>query len=466
MNSLIFDSHDGLLINWIINRVIHHPFSLNANIFYPFQNTLAYSDFHIASAITSFPFVLIFKEPLLSFNINFLLGFILTAFSTYLLVKHLTKDLKMALLAGTLFSFGTIHLNYMAHLQLFDFWPFIFTVYFFSREKMTLFVLFFVLSVATMPLFFFFFLAFFLTVPKKNWRIVLVAFVLSTLIFIPYFLVSREFDYVRPITDAIHNSLKIYDFLEPSKNSRLFLFTGLSTLIVVTIFLLSKPKFNRFLLLALVSLILAFGPAFHVFKDTVHVGPLPAVPLPYLVFYYLLPGFSGFRTPSRWILLAFFSLVVGLSIALKHKLSNKIIALLVILIILEVNAPFNYSKVPKPTQDQLWLAKNYKGAPIIQFPIYGWFDGEKIGVETLRIHYSIIHGHPMYNGYSGFSPRVWESDVQWLQKEFPNEKTLTYLDKKGIKLILTPKVLKSNQVKLVKKFPNTYIYALDNNNNQ
>ena len=54
--------YDELLITWVINWVIHalttNPLNLfQANIFYPYKNTLAYSDIHLANALLSLPFV-------------------------------------------------------------------------------------------------------------------------------------------------------------------------------------------------------------------------------------------------------------------------------------------------------------------------------------------------------------------------------------------------------------------------
>lgn len=482
LTTFLPDRYDALLINWIINWVIHHPTSLDTNIFFPFKTTLAYSDFHLISALTSFPFVLLFNQPLLAANINFLLGFILSAFSTFLLVKFLTKDPKIALLCGTLFGFGTIHMSYSHHLQLFGFWPFIFTLLFFFKKNWKSFVLFFCLSVATMPLFFYFFLAtfavLFISTRKSQSSTALkftcFAFLLSGLVFIPYFLVSNQFGYVRPITDTIHFSLKLHDFFKLTENSRFGLFTGLTSLLLLILLIFNKPKLNAFLILSLVCFILAFGPGFHIFEHTIHVGPLPAIPMPYLIFYYLLPGFSGFRTPSRWILLAFFAFVVGFSIVFKHKLGKVLTAMLICLILLEVNAPFSYVKLPEPSNfppEQLWLQDHYQGAPLIQFPIYGWFDEPGVGLETLRMHYSTIHFHPMYNGYSGFSPKSWEASVKWLQTDFPSKKTLAFLREKGLVLVLAPrywrqKMLKFSELNIVKSFPETDIYAFTHNNNQ
>lgn len=442
MDNLIIDKYDGLLINWIINRVIYHPFSLDTNIFYPFQNTLAYSDFHLISALTAAPFVIIFRQPILASSINLFLGFTLTAFTTYLLVRQLTRDSKVAVLAGTLFSFGMIHMNYRNHLQLLGFWPFILTIYLFNRRNLRAFVVLFFLTVATMPLFFFFFLAYFVFSTKKDIKYVLASFTVSAVVFVPYFLVSRQFDYVRPITDAINFSLKFQTFLEPNINSRLGLFSGLSILFVLILIAIRKPQINRYFLLSIFSLVLALGPALHIFRNTIHVGPIPFIPLPYTIFYYLLPGFSGFRTPSRWILLSVFALIIGFSMVFRKKMSNKIIAALILITVIEINFPFGFVKVPKPDDfpaEQKWLESHFIGTPIVQFPIYGWFDKDKIAIETLRMHYSIYQNHPMVNGYSGFSPRSWEKEVQNLQKEFPSKESFDYLLAKKIDLVLVPR---------------------------
>ncbi len=482
LSSFIIDSHDGLLITWIINWNIHAQ-SLNTNIFYPYTNTLAFSDYHLLESLVALPFVKIFGEPLLAFNINFILGFVITAFAIYTLVFHLTKKISAAFFAGILFTFSTIHLNYMTHLQLFDFWPVIFTIYFVIRQKFKSFLLFFWLSSLNSPLNFYFLLTICLILRK--FKSTFFATIITAPFLLPYFFVSRQFGYVRPINDAIHFSLQFPDLLNISSMSRLsnFIpptseltpayFGGVFLVLFIAMIWgvrnkIPNNKYLKFFLsLALVSFILSLGPALHISPNTVHIGSVPAIPLPYAIFYYLLPGFSGFRTPSRWIVLTALSLSVAIGIYFTKRLNWKTVVILSILILAEINFPFRYSVVPSVKEfplEQIWLKDNYVGAPIIQFPIYNWDDRPQFGEETLREYYSTIHWHPMFNGFSGFSPKEWENRVKWLQKEFPSIETINYLKTLGIKLVLAPVSwdlsLYSKELKLVINLSKVNIYEV------
>lgn len=511
LNEFIIDRFDGLLITWILNWQIHSLSSglsgifnfYNANIFYPYQNTLAFSETMLLQAIFASPFVLIFKEPLLAYNINFLTGFTLTGFTLFLLVRKLTGRQPVSFLAAVLFTFSTIHLNYMAHLQLFNFWPVILAVYFLLGKRYKAFILFFLMSVLTSVLFLYFLLLLVAILAflerKRFWALVKVAGVaiLASVPFLaPYFLVSRQFNYVRPITDAIHFSLQLPDLANVSIYSRLSTFFtqnpgtpayfGLAFLFLLIIFFkdfVAQKTASRilkfFLLSSFFSLILSLGPALHVFRDTVHIGPIPAIPLPYAILYYVLPGFSGMRTPSRWILLTAFALAVAIAVYLARRITWGWAVILSLLVILEVNSPFQYTRVPPVSEfppEQVWLKENFTGAPIIQFPIYGWFDPstrfarwrqalDGVGLETLRMYYSTVGWHPMFNGYSGFSPKEWEEKVKWLQKSFPSDETVGYLRNLGIKLVLLPVDWDvssvQNELELVKSFPQTNVYAIN-----
>lgn len=481
LNNSIIDKVDGLLITWIINWNIHN-FSFNTNIFFPYTNTLAFSEMFFTQSLIALPFVLMFKEPLMAYNINFLLGFVLTGFSVYLLVKYLTSDVKASLLAGIVFTFSTIHLNYMAHLQLFNFWPVVLAVYFLFQKKYKLFVLMFLVSTLTTVLFFYFLVL--ITVlwgffDKKSFMYLFFSCLITAPFLIPYYLVSRQFNYQRPITDAIHFSFQIPDLINVGNSSHLYNFVGklsndtpgylggvFMILAIGLIWNLRKIWGNKkarfFIILAAISFVLSLGPALHIFRNTIHVGPIPAIPLPYLIFYYVVPGFAGMRTPSRWLILMAFALIMSIAILLAKKIDVNKLIILAVLVIFEINLPLPYKKVPSLKEfppEQVWLKNNYKGAPIVQFPIYGWWDNPGVEVETMREYYSTIHWHPMYNGYSGFSPKEWEERVQWLQKEFPSAETISYLKGKGIKLVLAPKDWKVNLNKIA-EFDNTVIYEI------
>lgn len=476
LNTLIVDPYDSLLITWIQNWLIHWP-GLSANIFYPYANTLAFSDYHVVSALIGAPFVLLTGEPLASFNVNLILGLALTAFSGYLLSHHLTKREPVSFLVGVLLSFSTIHLNYIAHPQLFHLWLVVLPWYFFLTNHKKSFVFLFVLAVLNSPLNFYF-LLFSCLLFRRHLRWLISAALISIPALLPYYLVSRQFSYQRPINDAIHFSLQFLDLANVSTLSRLTNFVHPipdatsayigGVFLVLTAIMLRRAKSSPWLWIAGVAFILSLGPALHLFRNTVHLGPIPAIPLPYALFYYLLPGFSGFRTPSRWILLTATALVFALATHFAKRINWPWAILLSILVLIEINFPFKYATIPSVREfppEQVWLKTHYVGAPIIQFPIYGWWDNPGVGQETLREYYSTTHWHPMFNGYSGFSPREWETRVQWLQANFPSPETIDYLQGLKIKLVLIPSdwgiLCCQDKLKLVATFPNTKIYAFN-----
>ncbi|MCL4397574.1 hypothetical protein M1403_00945 [Patescibacteria group bacterium] len=491
MNINIIDRIDGLLITWILNWNVR-SFSYNTNIFYPYINTLAFSDLLFPEALIALPFVKIFGEPLLAYNINFLLGFALTGFSLYLLLDYLTKNKPVAFLIGVLFSFSIIHLNYMPHLQLFNFWPVVLATLFMLQKRYRLFILMFLAAALTTVMFFYFLLA--IGVIWGIWGIsgfkdklrlagfLLLAILITAPFLLPYYLVSRQFHYQRPITDAINFSFQVPDLLNIGTVSRLSQYIGikdnltpgylggvfmlLTVAAMIGVRKMWKQKYTKtFVILAASSFILALGPGLHVFRNTIHVGPIPAIPLPYLVFYYLVPGFAGIRTPSRWIILmAFaFAMVIGLWVGrLKEKTKWAVCVLGTIGILLEISWPLKYVQVPSVKNfppEQSWLKDNFPGAPIVQFPIYGWWDQPGVETETLREYYSTIHWHPMYNGYSGFSPKEWEESVKWLQKDFPSAETISFLKGKGIKLVVAPNSWKIG-LKKVAGFDKDSVYEI------
>ena len=92
---------------------------------------------------------------------------------------------------------------------------------------------------------------------------------------------------------------------------------------------------------------MSLGPVLKIFGHTVKIFGLP-MPLPYAAFYYLFPGFNGFRTPSRFIILAALAATIIIVIKLepffnKLKSSTRFLILISLALILLLEA-----KVPLP----------------------------------------------------------------------------------------------------------------------
>jgi hypothetical protein len=124
--SAVEDRQDALLNTWIIAWVGHAlitgPFNLfNSNIFYPYANTLAFSETMLPQGIFALPFNLAIENTVLGYNLVLLASFLLAAYGMYLLVFDLTRRRDAAIIAGTVFAFNPYNLGNLAQVQLLSF---------------------------------------------------------------------------------------------------------------------------------------------------------------------------------------------------------------------------------------------------------------------------------------------------------------------------------------------------------
>ena len=524
---------DELLIAWIQNHTIyslfHSPTQLfNGNIFYPYLNTMAYSDIFLASSILSAPLILIFKEPIVAVNFTLISSLIMLGFSIFLLAYYLTKNYLASLIAGLMVVFSPAVLDKKVHLQILSvFWvplSILFFLHFFKTKKsrwLALSMIFFVIQTSNSFLPGYFLIFFFsiyaistflkkganiaLLFQKKNLFIFLVSFLVLLPLVIPYFKVSKEFNYTRDIRDSIHFALQPEDFLVTSSDSRMqnvlpqsfrvdkfhngeikpgFLGLVFSILSIASlIYFIKKRKRDlasiSFFATGLLGLVTSLGPAMHLARQTIHHPFL--IPLPYALFYYILPGFSGFRNSARWevlFILCFAPLIAFMLAELFKKIGKEkslIVSFFMILaIVLEFNYPLNFYKVPqisKFPEVYSFLKENPK--PAIFIPVCNWND--KCGSEEfLRVYYSDQDFPQMVNGTSGFSPPAWQNEIQTINNNFPSSLSLNLIKQTGAKYIIFEKStwdkyfkfdplpsLESNKnLKLIRKFDNTYVFEL------
>jgi hypothetical protein len=95
------------------------------------------------------------------------------------------------------------------------------------------------------------------------------------------------------------------------------------SLFTLIYFIRRKEKnmyFNPFIITALIGLVLSLGPFLHINRQTIH-HPFP-IPLPYALFYYIAPGFQGFRNSARWEMLFVLCMAVAIAILLNRLLKN------------------------------------------------------------------------------------------------------------------------------------------------
>jgi hypothetical protein len=94
--TLAWDNHVWL------NRL---PSLFDANIFYPATNTLAYSEHLLGISFFTLPVYALTRNPVLAYNLVWLLSFLLSALAAHALAWRLTRDHLASTMAGLVFAF-------------------------------------------------------------------------------------------------------------------------------------------------------------------------------------------------------------------------------------------------------------------------------------------------------------------------------------------------------------------------
>lgn len=110
LDRVVFDIFNPLILGWRITWNTHqlflNPLNLwQGNIFYPAQNSLAFSENLLGITILVLPIIKIFNNPILSHNIALFLSLILSGYVMFLLTYHLTKNYPTLILAGIIYAF-------------------------------------------------------------------------------------------------------------------------------------------------------------------------------------------------------------------------------------------------------------------------------------------------------------------------------------------------------------------------
>jgi hypothetical protein len=537
---------DELVIAWIQSWVIHalstNPLSLfNANILYPYHNTLAYSDAFLTGSLFSFILTDIIGQPIAANNMSLIISLAFDGFSLYLLTYYLTKDFFAALFSGLLFIFSPAILSFSAHLQILavGLVPlailfFLLFVEKFKTKYLVLSLLCFLLQSynSFLPGYFIVFSLVIILLyrwfenkkktkqlfSKKNIILVLLTLLFLFPVALPYYQVSKEFHYVRDIRDTIHFALQPEDLLYPGDTTRLknvlltlptnkysqgnefkpgylgVVFTLIT--IFVFIYLIKNWKSTRwlersFLTISLCGLILSLGPLLHLGRQTIH-HPFP-IPLPYILFYYMIPGFQGLRNTQRWEMLFILATatLIGLvfaQITTRFKFKKKfIIYILLTMGVIAEFYPITFVKVPQKKdfpQVYSWMATTPKDSTFIEMPIYNWNDTPYVEQELLREYYGTENFRRIVNGYSGFSPPPWQDFILDMHNEFPNAKSVKTIHSMGVDYIIVnsndynvgykakfekysgnqvlQQMKKNRSVSMIKKFNDgIYVFAID-----
>jgi hypothetical protein len=465
---------DPLLVTWILAWDVHalttNPLNLfNANIFYPVQNTLALSEHMIAVVPLFAPAYLLTGNPIMAYNMVVFLSFILSGLTMFLLVHHWTENFWAALLSGCMFAFVPFRFAELSHLQLANFYWAPLVLLFLDRfiwskrwgDLAGFGVCYWLQMLASI------YLGWFITVTVGVYvlyhviridrglltRAMLprfVVFIVGSVIVLlpfhfPYYTIQRQWDFSTSLEECIHwaadpllNYLSppylfnsVYLTLVESYVPRLrypdnnqMLFPGLVLGFLAIVGCLATAKSlpaerlrqlqRLFRVVLIAGLLLSLGPFL------VILGNNTGLPLPYLVFYYLVPGFQAMRVPARFALMAALAASVlaalgflkageflqnrwGLKQLWTHRLPGLLAVFLIGLFVLELGfKPLPVADIPtgqEVPEVYRWLGTKQLDGPIVELPL-----GQGFWQALQYMYFGTYHWLPLVNGTSRYTP--------------------------------------------------------------
>ncbi len=499
------DRQDALLNVWITawdgHQLLNDPLDLfDANIFFSYPRTLAYSELLLGNGLLALPVTAVTGNPVLAYNVALLLSFLLSGLGTYLLVLSLTRSPGAGLVAGVIFTFSAYRMTNLAQAQLLatQWMPFalLALLQLMRRPRarhVVTFVLFFCLQ--ALSSFYYGILLAMAVAGFVAWRFVvwiwlraregtgggrrlrrvvlylLVAAVLCVLIMLPfslpYFQVQRDLGFERSLADNEPFSASLRQYLMvppgsvvhgrwlPSDDTPVAggyavdaLFPGLVALALSVWGLVRGRGRTRwfFLLLALVSLVLSFGPRLYLAPGR------PAgleVDLPYAWLYAAVPGFKALRAPVRFDALVMLSLAVlaGYGVAAlgtsrqarsgsEGRRTPVLVGaaglLLAGLVAIESLVWPAAEAEPVPVGEDVppvyrWLAE--QGVePVLELPMAFTPGGPQLEYQYL----STYHWRTTPDGYSGFVPPK-HGQIVYEMERFPSERAVSLLQALGVR---------------------------------
>ncbi len=424
--------------------------------YYGMGDALYGSDLLLALLLIFAPLRLALGNADLAFNLTWHIAFWLNAVLMYVAVLALTRNRWAALLAGAVFGFGSIQINYaQSHFQYAGSWwiplALLFSVRF-ERTKswkdFTAAVLCVWLQFVTVPMLAYiagFVVLTFAVIPglwwsarNRNWRVplrMLVATTVVTAAFLPvvigYFEFSGDWNAQRDITEVQSGSLQLQDYLSPS--SRLYwyegmqerfpvptgerrafpglvpLAVGLLGLVLGGMALVRRERFGWYavgaLTLVIGSVALTLGPAWKV-NETV-----TDIELPYLFLFENFSMFRAVRVVARFAVLGnvALALLAGIAVAMvgrrfpcRPRMAGLLgVGLAAAVLVESFTAPLNVNPAPEDVDLERLLASARPG-PTLFVPVSGAEEVRRLWFVTKA------ESGPLVNGYSGFIwPQYW-----------------------------------------------------------
>jgi hypothetical protein len=460
-DSIPSDVGDPLLNAWILGwdaeRLRHGLKGLwDAPIFYPYQHTLAFSEHLLGIAVFVAPIFWLSGNPLIAYNVAFVLSFVLAGVGMFLLVRELTGSSEAAWIAGLIFAFSPARFGHISHLQvLMSGWmPLsLWALHRFLKSRSALSLAAFIVFALAQCLsnnYFIYFLALPTAIvalhglyrapaaerPRLLAGLAIAAGVIVaalTPIAVMYLRVRREFGFRRTVEDATSFGADLATYFHGNDGVRpplsLWrhlpfaskpagpegeLFVGMIALTLAAIGIVLGCRRWRssdfrnarvYGAIAAIALLLSCG-----IEPTAWSVHLPIGGL-YQLLFNLLPGFDGIRVPARLAVVVLLAAAVlagiGVSALLRDRrpaIAWALTGVLAVTILLEgYAAPLPLAFVGRggrPDRSAYNWIRDHAPGPILEMP-----DGDLAPLlQPFGYEYqTLFHGQPIVNGSSGYS---------------------------------------------------------------
>ena len=421
-------------VAWVARTLIVDPVHLfDANIFYPHRWTLAYSESNIGAGVLAIPVYWATRNPYAAHNFAVVFSFVLSATSTYYLVRYLVRDRRAAVMAAVGFAYCPYVFSHLPHVHLLMTAGIPLSLLAFHRlaDRPTLgrgatlglvvaaqaffcgyYAVFVALTVG--------FAVVTITITRRLWRdlrywsavavAALVAGALALPLFLPYLRLQREAGFRRPLEESRLWSASWRSYLASSAYAHAWmlplirrwgevLFPGFATLIAgVAGWATAWARGGRLRELAVlygslivVALWASWGPD----------GGL------YLLLHATIPAFSFMHAPARFGILVVLALAILGAIAVAALLErfsllrgNLLAVAIVAVAVAELKVPLSFSRVP-PVEPAYRALAALPWGPVLEMPFYS---SRFASTRTQYMLDSTSHWKPLVNGYSSHVP--------------------------------------------------------------
>ena len=473
------DNNDGRWSIWVVSWVAHalttDPAQLfRANIFYPHQDALAYSEANIAAGVVGVPVWLLTKNPYATHNFVLLVSFVVSFAGAYYLCRYLTGSRQAAMVAGVLFAFCPFVFVRFAHIQLLLVGGLPFCMLAFHRlvdrttvgRAVALGAILWLQGLACAYYGIFGGMAvgissIVIAITRGRWRewrywaaiggAAVVSIALTAPFFLPYITLQRETGFARTLEGAQTYSANWAAWtasgawahrwaLDPSRSEVLFpgavaLVLGLAGAFVgwqlttaaaqraaTTETRLDRGVVLSYIITGLVSFWITFGPKAGL----------------YSVLYATVPVFSFLRAPGRTGIVVTLCLTVLASIAIARLLERRRHAgwmaagLMIVAVADLVQAPIGLREAP-PTPSAYQELARLPVAPVAVFPY--WANNLNYHGHAEYMLASTAHWQPLINGYSDHIPQDFR-DNSLVLRGFPTLESFAVLERLGARYVV------------------------------